>query len=273
MSDRGWGLWRRQVWALARHEIARSVLGRRALPVVALAGMPVVLMVLRALFYPDNGRSHVEASTAEFAQVFYFFILRFVVFFANALLFVKLFRGEVLERSLHYTLLAPLRRDVLVVGKYLGGLASALLILVPATVATFVLTYVPQLGLGARAVFTPTILGHLLQYLLVVVLACLAYGALFLLAGLYFRNPMVPAIIFLGWEVLTPFLPPFLKALSIVHYLTSLTPVPPVMGPLALLAQPISPWLAVVGIVLASGVLLAVGRWKATRLEVTYATE
>ncbi len=74
--------------------------------------------------------------------------------------------------------------------------------------------------------------------MLIVVLACFSYGALFLLAGLFFKNPMVPAVVFLGWELLTPFLPQLLKSLSLVHYLVSFTPVPVTVAAFAILAQP-----------------------------------
>ena len=77
-------------------------------------------------------------------------------------------------------------------------------------------------------------IAHLASYLLIVVLACFAYGALFMLAGLFFKNPMVPAILFLGWETMTPFLPTFLKVLSFVHYLVSFAPVPVNLGAFAL---------------------------------------
>ena len=164
-GGRPWALWRRQAWAVARHEVSRSVFSRRSLPVYGLAAMPIVVTLLRALFYPERHQAHIGGSTTEFAQIFYFFILRFVVFVANALLFVRLFRGEILERSLHYTLLAPVRREVLVVGKYVGGVVSATAILLPTTAVTFVLMYLPHLGLGVGTVFTADILSHLFQYL------------------------------------------------------------------------------------------------------------
>jgi ABC-type transport system involved in multi-copper enzyme maturation permease subunit len=266
-------LWRRQAWVVARHELARSAFSRRSLAVYVLAAMPIVLAALRAVFLPEKLRLDPGHHTIDFAQMFQFFILRFIVFFANAVLFVKLFRGEILERSLHYSLLAPLRREVLVAGKYAGGLLSSVLILVPTTAITYLLMSAAHLRLGLETVFNPTTLGHLVQYLIVVVLACVSYGALFLLAGLFFRNPMVPAILFLGWEVLTPFLPPFLKAISVVHYLNSMVPVPPKLGPLALISQPVAPWIAVLGLAVVTGVALLLCVRKARRLEVTYATE
>ena len=141
---------RRQVLTLARHEIGRSLFSRRSLAVYLLVGMPLALMLLRAVFMPGSMRADATHATTEFAEVFHFFLLRFVVFFANAMIFVRLFRGEILEKSLHYTLLAPLPRIVLVVGKYLGGVLSAALILVFTTSLTYVLVYLPHGSAGVR---------------------------------------------------------------------------------------------------------------------------
>jgi len=273
VSEAHWPLWRRQGWTVARYELMRSVFSRRVVPVILLVGMPLSLAAMRVLFMPDSRRADLSHTTENFAQMFYFFQLRFIVFFACAVLFVKLFRGEILERSLHYNLLAPVRRDVLVVGKYVGGLLSAWLLLLGAVAGTFALFYLAHGGEGLRYLLSGAGLAQMAGYLWVAALACVAYGALFLLAGLYFKNPMVPAILFLGWEVATPFLPPLLKALSIVHYLGSLLPVPPVMGPLAVLSQPVAPWIAVAGLVVTAAILLILSVRKAKRLEVTYSAD
>ncbi len=274
MSGReGLALRRRQAMVIARIEVGRSIFSRRVLAVILLVGMPLSLALLRALFMPESRRADISHTTADFAQMFYFFDLRFVVFFACAVLFVKLFRGEILERSLHYSLMAPVRREVLVVGKYLGGLVSSWILLLGATAVTYVLFYLAHGSAGMRHLTSAAGMGQFAGYLGVVALACAAYGALFLLAGLYFKNPMVPAVIFLGWEVATPFLPAALKAISIVHYLGSLLPVPPVMGPLAMLAQPVSPWLAILGLLASIAVLLGLAVRKAKRLEVTYSAD
>jgi len=241
--------------------------------VYLLAAMPIALALLRALFLPDSQRSHPGHTTTEFANVYHFFVLRFIVFFSAALLFVKLFRGEILERSLHYHLLAPVRREVLAVGKYFGGLVASAAILGATVVLTMVLFYLPHGSEGMAYLTSGSGLGDIFAYVVTAVLACAAYGALFMLAGLFFKNPMVPAVLFLGWEVLTPFLPGFLKILSIVHYLGSLEPVPISQGPFALMAQPVPVWLAVIALIAISGGLLALSAWKARGLEVTYSTE
>jgi ABC-type transport system involved in multi-copper enzyme maturation permease subunit len=272
-NGHGWPLWRRQITVLAKQEIGRSLFSKRSLAVYLLAAMPIALALLRALFLPDSQRGHPTHTTTEFAQVFHFFLLRFIVFFSAALIFVKLFRGEILERSLHYHLLAPVKREVLAVGKYIGGLLASGAMLGATVVLTTVLFYLPHGSAGLAHLMSASGLGELFAYLVTTVLACAAYGALFLLAGLFFKNPMVPAVLFLGWEVLTPFLPGFLKLLSVVHYLGSLEPVPISQGPFALMAQPVPEWLAVIALVAISVGLLALSTWKARGLEITYSTE
>lgn len=272
-NSRGWPLWRRQITVLAQQEIGRSLFSKRSLSVYLLAAMPVGLALLRALFISENERSHTALSTTEFAQVFHFFFLRFIIFFGTAVLFVKLFRGEILERSLHYHLLAPVRREVLTFGKYVGGLVSSILILGTTLVAALALFYVPHGISGFSHLTSAAGLREVTAYLVITILACAAYGALFLLAGLFFKNPMVPAVLFLGWEVATPFLPGFLKLLSVVHYLGSLEPVPISQGPFALMAQPVPGWLAVIALLAIAGGLVVIAAWKARSIEISYATE
>ena len=266
-------VWRRQVWTITKSEVRRTLFSRRSFAVYLLVAMPLALMVLRAIFMPDTLRVNAPDATTEFAEVFHFFLLRFVVFFANAMIFVRLFRGEILEKSLHYTLLAPIHRGVLVLGKYLGGVLSAVLLLAPATALTYLLVYLPHGRAGLSLMSSATGVGNLLAYLLIVVLACFAYGALFMLAGLYFKNPMVPALIFLGWETLTPFLPALLKSLSFVHYLVSFAPVPVSLGAFALLARPVAGWVALLALLAASAILVFLASRAARRLEVTYSAE
>ncbi len=264
---------RLQTRTVAIAEIRRSLFSPRALPLFLLVGMPMVLMVLRALFIPESQRANPSHATTEYAEVFNFFLLRFVVFFANALIFVRLFRGEILEQSLHHTLLAPLNRNVLVVGKYLGGVLSAVLVLVPATALTYLLVYLPHGARGFAIMFSGAGLAHLASYLLIVTLACISYGALFLLAGLFFKNPIIPAVLFLGWELLTPFLPQLLKYLSLVHYLVSFTPVPVTVAAFAILAQPVAWWVALLALAAATAVLVWLASRVARNLEISYSAD
>jgi hypothetical protein len=117
-------------------------------------------------------------------------------------------------------------------------------------------------------------LHQLASYVGVTVLACVGYGAVFTLMGLFFRNPMIPAAAVMVWEGLNAFLPPVLKKFSVIFYLKSLCPVDvPVSGPLVLLAQdatPVSPWLAVPGLLLLSLLTMIYAGIRLRKFEVTY---
>jgi ABC-type transport system involved in multi-copper enzyme maturation permease subunit len=269
-----WTIRRQQVMALVRSELLKTLFSRRSIPAYALIALPLMMGVITALFAPEVTLRGPGQDVHEFAEVFQFFILRFIIFFGCAGLFINLFRGEVLDRSLHYLMLAPLRREVMVLGKYTGGVLATSFLFVPATAVTYVLVY---MALGPANLVTYMLanggLEQLASYLLVVVLACIGYGAIFLLAGLFFKNPMIPAIMFLGWEILTSFLPTALKAISIVHYLGSLTPIRVSDGPFSLIATPVSPWLAVTGVLGVSAIALVLASWKARQMEISYTSE
>ena len=82
-----------------------------------LLALRVLATMLQAI--PGRGRSATMAQT--YGVIFQLFFVRLVVFFGCFGIFTYLVRGEMLERSLHFYFLAPLRRDVFVVGKYLAG--------------------------------------------------------------------------------------------------------------------------------------------------------
>jgi ABC-type transport system involved in multi-copper enzyme maturation permease subunit len=260
------------VRALSRREAARSLAGRRLLPLGILAVLPILLALLRALFLPSSQAANAAGGVAEFGQVFWVFILRIVVFFSAAHAFVKTFRAEITDETLHWSLLAPLRRRELVIGKFAGAWVATTLVLSISTVVTWVLYLLPHAShLGdfvARAG-----VAHLASYLLVVAFACAAYGAIFLLMGLYFSSPMIPAVVLLGWEALTPFLPSTLKSLTVVHHLAALLPVPVQLGSFAVAGSAPPAWLGTAALIGCVVVFLTLAVRKARRLEVSYSAD
>ncbi len=217
-----------------------------------------------------------------FAGVFQFFYLRLAIFFGCLGVFMNLFRGEILDKSLHFYFLAPIRREVLMVGKFLAGLLATCLI--------FVTGELLQIMVFTRG-FSPNVrdlylyqnhgIAHSAAYLGITALACLGYGAFFLAAGMLFRNPILPAAAILVWEAVNPFLPALLKKFSVIYYLKSLCPVdipsPPGMPPLMSLLisnpDPVSTPVAILGIMIVALLVLYVSSFQARRLEINYTTE
>lgn len=272
VAERDWGLWRRQILGILGIELRRNAFSRRALFVYLLAAAPVFLMALQLVLpVPRKAVESLGGDNVLYAIFYRTFFLRLVIFFGCVGVFSRLFRGDMLERTLHYYLLSPIRREVLTVGKYLAGVTGNVLIFGTATALSFILAHAVR-GWGAAAdfLFAGIGLGHLLAYLGVTVLACIGYGAVFMLVGLFFRNPLIPAGFILGWEYINFLLPPVLKKFSVIYYLESLCPVPIPLGPVTILAEPAPLWLAVPGLLLVTALILAICTLRIRRLEVSY---
>jgi ABC-type transport system involved in multi-copper enzyme maturation permease subunit len=272
IGARPWALWRRQLAAVLRLELRKSFVGRRALGIYLLALMPMITFGARALApggldQPDD----VSGTTILFANFFQSLVLRLVVFFGCVEIFGNLIRREMLDRTLHYYFLAPVRREVLAAGKYLTGLVVSVILFGASAAATFALAYLPHSNAAlSRFFLAGPGFGHLAAYVGVVALACLGYGAVFLAFGFFFKSPAIPAVIVFGWEAMNFIMSPLLKKVSVIHYLLSLVPVPISQGPLAVIADPASPWVAVPGLLAVTALLLFVSARKVRRMEISY---
>ncbi len=202
------------------------------------------------------------------------FILRTVVFFGCAWIFMNLFRGDLVDRSLHFYFLSPVRREVLVVGKYLSGLVTSVILFGATTIISLLLLYFPHFyAESSRFFFAGPGLGQLLTYAGITVLACIGYGAFFLVVGLFFRNPIIPALVLYGWEWINFLLPPLLKKISVIHYLQSLTPVPMSEGPFAVIAEPTPAWIAIPSLVIVTILVLIAASYRIRHMEIRYGSD
>lgn len=268
-----WSLWLRQAGAIFRLELKKNLFGKRAWLIYPLALFPVLLMaLLAAVNAEDIRRDFSEANEAGF-YIYQVLVLRTVIFFGCAWMFMNLFRGEVVDRSLHYYFLCPVRREVLVVGKYLSGLVAAILFFLMTTIGVAFFLYVAGHPTSTQFLINGPGLGQVLTYMGITVLACVGYGAVFLVIGLFFRNPIVPAVIVYGWEFINFLLPPVLKKISVIHYLQSLMPVPINEGPFAVIAEPTPAWIAIPGLIIFTLVVLALASIRIRRMEIRYGGE
>ena len=111
-------------------------------------------------------------------------------------------------------------------------------------------------------------------YLGVTALACLGYGSVFLALSLVIRNPILPGAAVLLWETFHAVLPSLLQKFSVMFYLKQLCPVsmPPDDG-LALfivMTEPVSPWLAVPGLLCLCAAILVFACFRIRRTEISY---
>ncbi len=267
-----WPLLGRQVLGLVRLELRRLLLTRRALLLGIAAAMPVVIVLLVATV-PVGGQSVLErfGSRTVYETIFETVFLGAILFFGCLYVFFNLFRGEILERSLHYLLLAPVRRELVVLAKFAAAVAAVAALFMASTALSYLTTYA---GVGVRVALDDLTAGpggaHLFAYLGVTLLGCIGYGALFTLIGMVFRNPIVPAAALYFWEMLHFLLPPALKKLSVIHYLKGLLPVPLPEGPFAVVVEPPPAAVSVLGLLAFAAVVLALTALIVRRMEVRY---
>jgi len=270
-------LWFAQIAGVIRLEWKKTFLSRRGWWVYLLALAPVAIALMHSLISLRFAarRPHTVFQDAQaFAVAFEAFFLHLGIFFGCIGIFSNLFRGEMLEKTLHYYFLTPMRREFLVIGKYLAGLIVALVLFLLSTGLTFWLMGRHQGAAWSDFFWHGPGLAQMGWYLLVTALACIGYGAVFLIAGLFVRNPMIPAAVVMVWENLNPFLPSLLKQISVIFYLKSLCPVtvdvPPPLSVLVTDTNPAPAWIAVPGLLLVSTLVLAYAAYSARRAEINY---
>ena len=224
---------------------------------------------------------NLEEDRQVFAGVFQYFYLRLAIFFGCLGIFMNLFRGEMLDKTLHFWFLAPARREVLLAGKYLAGLIAAVLIFTAGASLCFLAMLWPHDAVTVDAFWREQGFSHLFWYAASVALACVGYGSVFLAAGLLLRNPIIPAVVILFWESLNGILPAALQKLSVLYYVQSLAPVPPPMDPNApaliqLLVSPADPpstAAAVFGLLGVTALVLWAAARAVQRIEINYGTD
>lgn len=273
----GASLWLRQFIAIFRIESGRILFSRRALPAIILALLPVLVLagaIYGSVLQGESVFGSIENSRRAFGFIFSSLILGAVIFLGCAGIFTRLFRGEILERSIHYYLLTPVRREVLIAGKFLAGLVCAFLLFGLCTVISFLLMYLTH---GTGPLFTDLnngiVLQQLGQYLGITMLACMGYGAIFMTTGLMFRNPLIPVVVIAAWEFIHFVLPPALKIFSVIYYLKGLLPIPMDERSLAIIVAPPPLWASIVGMMVLSVVALAGAVAILKRMELSYTEE
>jgi hypothetical protein len=271
----GWGLWLRQVGAIFRLEIEKNLLGRRSILIYLIALLPLFPLALLALVTPPgNEWRDFNQYSVIYSIIYNGLILRTLIFFGSEWIFMNLFRGEMVDRSLHYYFLSTVRREVLVVGKYLSGLVTSIVLFTTTTVVAMLLLYFPHVYSQSVRYFTEGRgLTQLLTYAGVTILGSIGYGAFFLVDAQLIRNPIITALLLYGWEWLNFLLPPLLKKVSVIHYLNSLVPVPISEGPFAVVADPTPAYIAIPSMLVVTIIVLVLAAYRIRHMEIQYGSD
>jgi len=281
LPEPGLSLWWRQFIAVLVPAIQRSLFSKRVLVALVLILLPLGLLTMIGIESMNSGNDHfvsnINQARMTFAIVYSTFMLAAILYIGNALMFTSLVRGEILERSIHYPMLAPVKREILILGRFIGGLISASILFGLATIACYLIIYLP---FGITRLIADLSSGIALEqlstYLLMTFLACMGYGSVFMATGLVFRNPLIPVLVVAGWEIINFLLPPALKIISVVFYLKNLMPVHIEQQgplPLAVVAQPLPIWMSIFGIFFLATISISIAMFYLRRMEIRYAED
>jgi ABC-type transport system involved in multi-copper enzyme maturation permease subunit len=276
LSRQPWGLWWIQARRMTRIELRRNLFSWKAGWVYFLAFIPTLIIAIH-LIADRHPVLMVDEDTNVLATIVQLYYVRLGIFFGCLGIFSRLIRGEMIERSLHFYLLSPVRREILLLAKFAAGSISAVLLFGSALLVDFALMYAAFGPAGREYVYNGPGLGQLQAYLGIVVLACLGYGAVFLLLSMIFRNPTPAAMLVLGWETINPVMPSLLQKISVASYLRHLMPVTVnVQGIFALLTvetEPAPAWVATMGLLMLIVAVLIYSCYRMRTLEIRYISE
>ena len=276
LLDQPWDLWGLQARRTVQIEVRRNLFSWKASWIYFLAFIPTLIILVHLLFESHPAFALTDDSNV-LAGIIQFYYIRLGIFFGCLGIFSRLIRGEMVERSLHFYLLSPVRREVLLLAKFVAGSISAIALFATAIIADFALMYAGFGAAGQDYIFHGPGLGQLEGYLAVIVLGCLGYGAVFLLLSMVFRNPTPAAMLVMGWEAINPVMPSLLQKISVASYLRHLMPITvPGDGIFALLTvqtEPVPTPLAVLGLLVLIALVLTYSCVRIRRLEIRYTTD
>lgn len=266
--------WMPQLRAVARVETLKYLRARRWIAPVVLAILPNAVMLAALVFGIREGQfaNEVRRVPFEYARWFQYFWQPYIIFFSCLAIFGQLLRSEFLEKTLHHYYLAPIRREIVVLGKFLTALAFLLPLFIAATASSYFLFFWPSTT-GRDFLLSAIGISHMFRYVGMAAIACTAYGALFLMIGLTFRNPVIPALFVLCWESFNFVMPSLFQHLSVTLYLRSFMPVTVLSGPYGITVEPPSPVLSAAGLLLASGCVVALCCYLLRHVSISYGAE
>ncbi len=152
-----------------------------------------------------------------FGVMIWILYLKFIIPALGVFYGTSLIADEVEDKTITYLFTRPIPRRSIVMGKYLAYVACAASVVLPSVMIVFMLM-VPFGEIGRS-------FGPLLGDLGIIAIGLAVYGAVFLLAGVMLKRPLVAGLVFaFGWEPIALLLPGYLKHFTIAYYLQALMP-------------------------------------------------
>ncbi|MEN6624959.1 MAG: hypothetical protein ABFD69_01890 [Candidatus Sumerlaeia bacterium] len=219
----------RQIVALTRLSMRRLMFTRFMFSNLLLASLPVIMLVVIAVSMKLGNMSGPGLPDLHqgLERMLRFFYLHFIIFFVATVSGFAIVRQDLDDRTLHYIVLAPVKRWAVTISKFIAFWILSAAILLASYWATYLSACLIVAGPSAtvRDLFGEAgWFGNLVRESCVIVLALTTYGAIGMAMGSVFKSLVFAPILWV-WEATLPWLPAGLKLLALSHYFQSMLPV------------------------------------------------
>jgi ABC-2 type transport system permease protein len=194
---------------ITKMTIKRLLFSRKTIVLLFLCALPILISIYWLTTETGNGYTF-------FSDLVFLTYLFFIVVIISLLYGVSLFNDDITDKTITYLISRPVDRFELVIYKYIGYLFSAIVVVIPPLVLTFLIVAAKAGDIGGH-------IGLLSTYIGVFVLAIIGYGAIFMFFGLLFKRPLLISFIFMFvWEEFFASIPLLINKITLRHYLESI---------------------------------------------------
>jgi len=189
---------------------------KKSLLTIVLATFPVIISIIFRF------SRHGTRGVSEFFPMIMFTMYMMFILIVLALLYgTSIIGDEVDNKTITYLFTRPVRKEYIILSKFVAYLLGSIVILIVSASATFL---VIATDAKMKTSFTEN-LSTFSKYLGVFVLGLIAYGSIFTFLGASIKRPVLVGLFFaFGWEKIAVIIPGLIKKFSVVHYLLSSVP-------------------------------------------------
>lgn len=216
----------RQVGASISLALRRFTRSRFLFVCLLFALVPIMIAIGMTMFTSVASESLREVH-GVYEMLLHTVYLHFVILFTPFIFGMLVMRQDIDDQTLHFLVLQPIDRALIILGKYAAYLMLAFAICAVSLWSFYFILCISRFGVGAvfSDLFSSGRIFVLLRETGVMLLALMAYGAIALVASSFFGSVWFSLFVFV-WETGLAYLPSSLKLWTVSHYLHSLLPEP-----------------------------------------------
>lgn len=199
-----------------RITLGQIFFSKKSLLTAGLAILPVVVSLIFRF-----AKQSPRAVSAFFPTIMITMYLMFLSILLALLYGTAIISDEIDNKTITYLFTRPIRKDLLILSKFVAYLSGAIGISILSSLLTFLIVATD----GRMPYSFGNNLSLFLKYLGVLILALITYGSIFVFLGTTIKRPVLVGLFFaFGWEKITVVVPGLIKKFSVAHYLLSIFP-------------------------------------------------